>query len=89
MPHFLQATNATANPNVPLVPGVIPINQLTNQLLAARVITGYNFSWNAIFYIENIIVGQQLFYIPHATCRGHSLYLDPVPGYHNGGLWID
>ena len=63
MPHFLQATNVTANPNVPLVPGVIPINQLTNQLLAARVITGYNFPWNAIFYIENIIVGQQLFYI--------------------------
>jgi len=43
MPLFLQVINATVNPNVPLVPVVIPINQLTNQFVGAPLITGYNF----------------------------------------------
>jgi len=80
MPLFLQVINATVNRNVPLVPVVIPINQLTNQFVGAPLITGYNFPWNNVFYLDVNIMGAQLFYIPHAKRQVHTLYLDPLPG---------
>jgi hypothetical protein len=79
MPPLLRAINANINPNIPLHPAVIPNNQITNQFRGAAIITGYQFPWNSIFYLDVNIAGVQLFYIRHASRQG-QVYLNPLPG---------
>jgi hypothetical protein len=82
---WLRAVDMTVDPNVPLVPAMIPINHLTNLNIAAPEpgITGYNFTWNHTYnlHLDINILGAQLFYIPHARRQAHSLHLNPRPGF--------
>src|SRR5882762_4513595 len=82
MPPLLRAINANLNPNIPLLPVVIPNNQITNlnQFRGAAIITGYQFPWNIIFYLDVNIAGGQLFHIRHASSQGQEIYLNPLPG---------
>ena len=63
---FLHIIDVTFGPAVIQIPDVIPHHQITNQVLGAPIITGYQFHWQDVLYLDVDIPGVPLWYTRHA-----------------------
>ncbi len=63
---FLQAVDMTFGPGVVMDPFPIPNNLITNHLLGAPIIMGYQFLWQNVTHLDVNIPGVPLWYIQHA-----------------------